>query len=674
MLILCLRCIFYLATFSFAASVSAALPPWTLEVERLSLGNSHLNGVRLTSTQSAVAVRVQAITVENGTAAYGPLTATCPGDIFVVGESLCSSGTWSLHVLQGWPELRGTLSSVTYSNGQLFAETHGSLDAMRWSAQLTTSDDNLRLTLDAPKQDFAALAFLGNRVPAISWLSAGRISGSATLLQTGDGPVEASGAVRIEQAEFDSPDGLYAGLGVTARLDARLKPATHGAVAVQAALTNGELLLKDFYRNFSERALEADAQVQLTEAMVDVSRVSIGDGDALHLAGQVQIPLGDDAGPPQVLLREFRLQFPEVYRRYLEPIAAVWQLDGLETAGAVSWSGDWSPGDARSGVLEIDAFSASDSQRGRFAIRGLEGELRTGVASQLGWDALAFEKLNLGAGTARIELAEEAMRLIEPLRIDVFGGNLSLESLSVHFPRGGEPDVQVRAGINDIAMQQMSTALGWPEFSGTLSGRIPGVTYAGGVLGIEGALEFQVFNGEVVLTDLSVERPFGVLPSLAANLTATNLDLEELTRTFEFGRIAGRIDGYVHDLRMLDWNPVQFDAWFGTPAGAGRNDISRQAVSHLTTIGGGSATAMLSGPVLRLFNNFSYRRLGIGCLLQDNVCQIRGIEEQGKAVLLLEGAGIPKISIQAYNRAVDWPQLLAQLVAISSGEEVRIGD
>ncbi|MDX1556538.1 MAG: hypothetical protein R3212_10970, partial [Xanthomonadales bacterium] len=250
----------------------------------------------------------------------------------------------------------------------------------------------------------------------------------------------------------------------------------------------------------------------------------------------------------------------------------------------------------------------------------------------------------------------------------------SLEALEVHLPRGGEPDIQVRAAIEDIAMQAMSAALGWPEFSGTLSGRIPGVSYSGGVLDIEGALEFQVFDGAVTLTDLRVERPFCVLPSLAANITARDLDLEELTQTFEFGRIAGRIDGYVRDLRMLDWKPVQFDAWFGTPQGAGRNDISRQAVSHLTTIGGGSATTMLSGPVLRLFNNFSYRRLGLGCRLQDNICRIRGIEEQGEAVLLLEGAGIPKISIQAYNRAVDWPQLLAQLVAISSGEEVRIGD
>ena len=250
-----------------------------------------------------------------------------------------------------------------------------------------------------------------------------------------------------------------------------------------------------------------------------------------------------------------------------------------------------------------------------------------------------------------------------------------MSRLRFHYPRDGEPDIELEAAIHDIEMLQMSQSMGWPEFGGTLSGRIPGIRWTSGVVEIDGGLEFDVFDGSVLLTDLRIERPFGVLPSLAANITAKNLDLEALTGTFEFGRIGGRADGYVHDLRMLNWQPVQFDAWFGTPIDdEERHGISRKAVQHLTTIGGGSATAMLSGPILRLFNNFSYRRLGLGCTLQNNVCQIRGIDDDGEAVLIMEGAGLPKISIQAYNRSVDWPQLLAELTAVSGGEDIRIGN
>ena len=83
------------------------------------------------------------------------------------------------------------------------------------------------------------------------------------------------------------------------------------------------------------------------------------------------------------------------------------------------------------------------------------------------------------------------------------------------------------------------------------------------------------------------------LPSLAANLEVDDIDLQLLTQAFSFGRISGRMDGYMRDLRMLDWKPVAFDAWFGTPADQDRsNAISRQAVNHLTSIGGGGPTAV----------------------------------------------------------------------------------
>ena len=91
-------------------------------------------------------------------------------------------------------------------------------------------------------------------------------------------------------------------------------------------------------------------------------------------------------------------------------------------------------------------------------------------------------------------------------------------------------------------------------------------------------------------------------------------------------------------------------------------------------IGGGGAASALSGPLLRMFNNFSYRRLGLGCRLQNNLCSITGLSEDGQSVLLLEGAGIPKITVRAWNRQVDWPQMVANLVAISEGDEIRVGD
>lgn len=664
---------------SFSAPLAAAWPEWSLEIERISVGEASLERVRVSNDPPAsgkdegIEILIASVSYGTDAAAYGPFSLFCPGDLAWAFETWCRAGSWAFVLLEDWPELTGTLAEVRSDDTEIVVDTRGALDALAWKARLETAAGAFSLAVDIPEQPVGALAFLQPRLPPFGWVSVGSLSGSAEISGRAGEALEASAEVEFSSLDFDSPDGLYAGLGVGASVSGRLETASDGVFTLEGRLATGELLLQDFYRDFSGRALELSARIAAGQEVIDVQRVTVGDGDALHLAGQARLPLGQRPLEPELLLRELRLEFPEAYSRYLESVAAVFTLDGLDTEGVVTWSGDWAPGTARSGVLRLDGLTLMDGKRGRFAMRNLDGTLETGGASQLTWEAASFEKLHLGAGTAAIALAQESVSLLEPLSIEVLGGTLSLEELAVGFPRGGEPDIQLEAEITDVDMQQMSAALGWPEFAGTLSGSIPGINWSQGVIEIEGALDFEVFGGQVLLSDLRVERPFGVLPSLAANITADALDLEQLTRTFEFGRIAGHVDGYVRDLRMLDWRPVQFDAWFGTPQDSGRNDISRQAVQHLATIGGGSPTALLTGPVLRLFNDFSYRRLGLGCRLEDNVCHIRGIEEQGDAVLLLEGAGIPKISILAYNRAVDWPQLVAELTAVSGGEEVRIG-
>ena len=77
---------------------------------------------------------------------------------------------------------------------------------------------------------------------------------------------------------------------------------------------------------------------------------------------------------------------------------------------------------------------------------------------------------------------------------------------------------------------------------------------------------------------------------------------------------------------------------------------------------------------MKLFNNFSYKRIGLGCVLQNNICEIRGLDDDDQSVLIMEGSGIPKIMIRAFNRNLDWPRLVEQLLAVSGGDSIRIGD
>ena len=65
--------------------------------------------------------------------------------------------------------------------------------------------------------------------------------------------------------------------------------------------------------------------------------------------------------------------------------------------------------------------------------------------------------------------------------------------------------------------------------------------------------------------------------------------------------------------------------------------------------------------------------LGFLSRLQNNICQLRGLDDDESSVLILEGAGVPKITIRAFNRNIDWPQMVSNLLAISADNPAQVG-
>ena len=510
------------------------------------------------------------------------------------------------------------------------------------------------------------------------WVRGGEIDACIRYRQGASGAGAADFDLAVTGFSFDSPDGLYAGEGLSAELQGEIDLAGPPLLRAGGALKGGEILLDRFYSHFGLAPLRFSLVPEIRESSLTGLAIETWDDGALRV--EARLEPGTSADGWNADIARLELAFPAAYSRYLEPIAAAWTLDGLQLSGAISWSGEVSARGIRSGPLEISDLSVVDTRRNRFALTGFETYLEPGEqasVSELNWRGLLLGKFNLGPGAAMVDFQPDSFALGSPLSLDVLGGQLRFDRLGYALPGGanGISRFEMKAEIADIDMQQLTAALGWPAFSGRLGGEVPAVQLENGVLSFDGGVRIDVFGGEVQINDLEVERPFGVLPSLSANVTLENLDLEQVTDTFEFGHIGGRVDGQISSLRLLDWSPVAFDAWIGTPQARGRTEkISRQAVNNLTTIGGGGVTTALTSPLLRVFKSFSYRRLGLGCRLRNYVCEVSGIAEDDDSVLLLEGAGIPKITVRAWNRRVDWPQMVANLVAISSGGDIRVGD
>lgn len=546
---------------------------------------------------------------------------------------------------------------------------------------LVLSSDTLTATLDLPRQALSRLGGLDLLPPQAAWLKRGSFEARVSLLQAPSAPAAGQYQLSLADLSFDSPDGRFAGEGLTASLSGEISLGEAFNWQADGSIGPGQLLLDRFYADFSTAPLGFTLHGAHPDAAPVALRFDMADPQALRLRGRAISNPADPSGW-DVEIDRLELQFPLAYERYIESMAAAWTLDGLTLSGRMNWSGAWRDGVLQSGDLDIEDLSVVDTASGRFALSGLHTRLRPGdysVDSMLEWQGLLFGRINLGSGQAQLDSEPGTLALAQPLDLDVLGGRLHLEKLRILLPgsagdRAGESAFRLQASLHELEMERLTRALDWPRFGGVISGEIPGASLDDGVLDVDGEIRIRVFDGEVTVGDLRVERPFGVLPSLAANIEMDNLDLAQLTETFEFGSISGRIDGYMRDLRMLDWRPVAFDAWLGTPLDQGGSQgISRQAVNRLTTIGGGGATTALAGPVMGLFSKFSYKRLGLGCRLQNNVCDLRGLGEQEGSVVLLEGAGIPKITIRAFNRSVDWPQMLSNLSAVGGEQAIRIG-
>jgi hypothetical protein len=288
----------------------------------------------------------------------------------------------------------------------------------------------------------------------------------------------------------------------------------------------------------------------------------------------------------------------------------------------------------------------------------------------VGWQSGALFGIGLGAADFRFSSSGGELRLAQSVPISALEGRVILEHLRWQAPAGeAGARFQFGLGMEALDLASLSQRLGWPAFTGTLAGKIPSARFQDDVLAIDGGVRMDLFGGNVQLDALSMERPFGVAPTLSADVRIQDIDLEPMTKVFGFGAITGRLDGRIDGLRLVDWTPVAFDARLETDREwKGKRRISQRAVNDISAVGGSGLAGGLQTQVLKFFDDFGYARIGLGCKLKDNVCAMEGIGSAGDGYIIVEGAGLPRIQVVGFRRRVDWPTLVSRLQAATHGQ------
>jgi hypothetical protein len=403
----------------------------------------------------------------------------------------------------------------------------------------------------------------------------------------------------------------------------------------------------------------------------ELPRIEWRDGDALAAEGSARF--GTDASLQALDIDVHSGDMSPLRQRYLSGWLGLFGLGDVDLHGAMDLRVQ-----VRDGLLQLaDASLHGVDLRDpneRFVFDGLQGDVRYSagapVQSELRWQGGKLYGLDFDAARLPFASADGLLRFREDAVVPLLGGRMTFRDLTIRPPQGeAGADIRFALVLDDIDFGRVSEALGLPAFQGRLSGTIPNARYANERIDFDGGLSMQLFDGQVAFSSLALERPFGSAPSLSADIALDDLDLLPLTEVLGFGSITGRIDGRITGLRLVDWTPVAFDARFITDARPGvKQRISQRAVQNISSVGDASFVTSLQGQLIGLFDDFGYRRIGIGCRLANEVCSMSGLHSANNAFTIVEGAGLPRLSVVGFNRQVDWPTLVERLTAVGSGE------
>lgn len=515
--------------------------------------------------------------------------------------------------------------------------------------------------------------FLAGIWPEGQW-TAGELGGRIDIAVPTAAPFTVDTDLALADVGLETPDGWLAAAGLQAQL--RLGYREQGGrsrVAVDLRTRGGEFLAQGLYAQLPTTPVDVRVVAeQAGGAGWRLPELAWRDGEVLQATGSAA--LAADASVRELALELAMGDLAVARDRYLSGFLAPAGFPDLVLSGRAEASVSLHEGKARSLSLRMQEINAADPRQ-RFVLAGLGGDLAwrldaAPVDSAISLRGGALYGIGLGPSRLAFRSQEGELRLRQPARIAALGGEVALEDLRWQAPTAARRTrFQLGLTLDELDLGSLSQRLGWPPFTGRLGGAIPSARFEDNVLTLDGGLAMELFDGRVSLSSLVMERPFGVAPTLSADIAIEDIDMEPMTAAFGFGSITGRLDGRIAGLRMVDWTPVAFDArLMSDPAWKGRRRISQRAVEDISKVGGAGLVAGLQTQVLRIFDDFGYSRLGLACRLRDNVCSMDGVSSAGDGYTIVEGSGLPRIEVVGFRRRVDWPTLVARLKAATEGQ------
>ena len=480
----------------------------------------------------------------------------------------------------------------------------------------------------------------------------------------------------LQNASFSDEAGLHAADKLTGSIHLKMeKKAKELVWDANIHWLSGEVFWQPFYFANGGHEFQASGKLQEHLLTFDNANLSLKNIGNLAFSGQL------DTSNYQIKSLQAslpNLNLGNAYPLLFQSLLGNTALNDAEIAGQAVLNVKVTNNEIKAFELKLDNVDISD-KASKFAFYKINANIPWSYddATQVKFGYEGGQLLNLPLG--RTVLQAEVNRYsvtADQMMLPILDSALSLSDVSAA-RIGDQWYWHLRAKVNPISMEDLSGALKLPKMVGKVSAEIPLVTYAAGNLTTDGSMVFNLFSGQMTVTNLSLQTPLGKTPKLFADMQFRRLDLGDLTRTFSFGTIEGKLDGDVNNLEMQNWKPVKFDAKVqSSPEVSGERryakKISQRAVENISALGGAGAAAAVQRSFLRFFKEFNYAKLGLSCQLRNDICKMDGIESTAQGYVIVKGSGIPAITVMGYNQTVGWGELLSRIKRVTDGNSKAV--
>ncbi len=467
-------------------------------------------------------------------------------------------------------------------------------------------------------------------------------------------------------------------IAIKLNLKTQLQPANKLKIQGLIKLTHGEIYINPIYLNINKQPLNMAINLTWQPKKLAIHNLHLTQNNILDLQSHAKLKLEDKLVIETLSLQLKQTRIKKLYDNYIQGMLEEDSIfNQLKLQGMIKAQLNWQP-NKRHALVKLYNINIEDQNK-HFGINQLHGKIQWHSKSQrypshLYWsNAYIASSIKFGRSQLRASLVQNKIKLLAPFYQPIFDGAIQIQQFHLNNIGMKNMNGQLRGAIKPISLSKISTALEIPKLNGNISGKIPWLNYHNQTINIGGRLKMRIFDGEIVANNLTIKNPLNNISELKTNIKIHKLNLKTLTNITEFGEIQGQLSGYIRKLHLINWQPVSFDTHIANPLDdAIRHRISQKAIQNLSNLSGNLAVNIFSNSILKVFENFYYKRLGWGCRLRKNICYMNGVGTAKKGYYIVKGGRLPRIDVIGYNKSVDWNQLLNRLKSISNTSVPKI--